>query len=91
MMDLSYVCLECSSACACVKGSLWHFFFKCVLVHGGVVAQWGDGRLRFIAQGFPVKLAGTHWPRGEKGGGRATGVAGGFNGKGCGLISRPLH
>lgn len=60
-------------------------------MHGGVVAQWGDGRLRFIAQGFPVKLAGTHWPRGEKGGGRATGVAGGVNGKGCGLISRPLH
>lgn len=74
----------------CVKESLWHFFFKCVLVHGGVVAQWGDGCLRFVAQGFPLKLAGTHWPRGEKGGGRATGVAGGVNGKGCGLISRPL-
>ncbi len=44
MMDLSYMCLECSSACACVKESLWHFFFfNAYLCMGGMLLNGGMG------------------------------------------------
>lgn len=74
MMDMSFMCPECivcyftcETACD---------VFNAYLVGGRGCFSVGDGCLRFVAQGFPVKLEGTHWPMGEKEGGRVTGMAG---------------
>lgn len=53
------MCLERLSAymyvCVCVKESLWHFFFKCVLVHGGGCCSMGGWAPQVCCTGFPSK------------------------------------
>lgn len=51
MMDLSYMCLECSSACACVKESLWHLFFIFFMR----TCAWGGWAPQVYCTGFPSK------------------------------------